>query len=132
MMSTTDRLRLSLAAEPQNIARARHAVAALAEELGMGEPALGDVKTVVSEACSNVVRHAYPEQPGLFELEAFLAGEEISIVVRDFGAGVRPRPAPDPGGLRLGIGLISSLSSHYEITGLRERGTEVRISMPTA
>jgi serine/threonine-protein kinase RsbW len=129
-MSTKDGLRLFLEAEPQSIRLARTAVATLAEEIGIGEPALGDVKTVVSEACSNVVRHAYPDGSGSFELEAFAAGEEISIVVRDFGSGVKPRLEPDPGGLRLGIGLISSLSSHYEISGHGEGGTEVRISVP--
>jgi anti-sigma regulatory factor (Ser/Thr protein kinase) len=45
-------------------------VGELAEALGMEEPQLGDLKTVVTEASSNVVRHAYPSEPGSFELEA--------------------------------------------------------------
>jgi serine/threonine-protein kinase RsbW len=129
-MDSSGGLRLSLEAEPRSIGTARNAVAALAAEIGMIEPALGDAKTVVSEACSNVVRHAYAEQPGSFELEAFAAGEELSIVVRDFGGGVKPQLELDPGGLRLGIGLISKLSSHYEISGRGDGGTEVRISVP--
>jgi serine/threonine-protein kinase RsbW len=129
MTGTNDALHLSLEAEAENIPLARAAVADMAESLGMGEPWLGDLKTVVSEACTNVVRHAYPGGGGEFELDARTDGSAITVVVRDFGVGLRPRIEPGPS-LRLGLGLISTLADRYEIFGHPGGGTEVRISMP--
>jgi serine/threonine-protein kinase RsbW len=122
-------LHLCLAAEPESVGVARRAVGELAEALGMDEPQLGDVRTVVTEACSNVVRHAYPSGPGSFELEALPVEGELSVVIRDFGQGMQARiPVGEPS-MRLGLGLIAMLSSHYEIRGHERGGTEIRVTM---
>jgi anti-sigma regulatory factor (Ser/Thr protein kinase) len=102
----------------------------LAIGLGVEEPALGDLKTIVSEACSNVVRHAYPETEGSFELEALAEDGALRIVVRDSGAGMRPLVQAEPSSLRLGLGLISTLSSHFEISDNPNGGTEVVMQVP--
>jgi anti-sigma regulatory factor (Ser/Thr protein kinase) len=134
-VASTKNLNLSMAAEPESVAVARRAVGELAEELGMEEPHLGDLKTVVTEATSNVVRHAYPSAVGVFELEVEPIEGELSIVVRDFGRGM-PAPIPqdeadqDEPSLRLGLGLISMLSNRCEIRGHARGGTEVLIVMP--
>ncbi len=130
MVGTADEISLSLAAEPASIGTARRAVVKLAEQLGMREPALGDLKTIVSEACSNVVRHGYPGAEGSFDLEALPEDDSLTIVVRDFGAGMRPLVRPDQSSLRLGLGLISALSSHFEISDSPGGGTEVLMQMP--
>lgn len=90
-MTESDRLHLTFDAEPASVGRARTAVAELARNLGITEPDLADATTIVSEACSNVIHHAYPEEAGSFELEAFSEPGELKIVVRDFGVGIRPR-----------------------------------------
>src|SRR5882757_3211314 len=48
MMATNDALHLSLDAEPDSIGFARAAVADFGQDLGMVEPQLGNLKTVVS------------------------------------------------------------------------------------
>ena len=48
-----------LPARAENVAVVRHALAGLAEEIGMDEAGIADLKTVVTEACMNVVAHAY-------------------------------------------------------------------------
>ena len=53
-----------LPAKAENVAVVRHALAGLAEEIGMDEPGIADLKTVVTEACMNVVVHAYEGEPG--------------------------------------------------------------------
>ncbi|HEU4599498.1 MAG TPA: ATP-binding protein [Solirubrobacterales bacterium] len=128
-MSTDESLRLKLDATPESVGVARAAVSKLAQSLGMGEPGLGDVRTVVSEACTNVVRHAYPDGPGHFELEASRAGNSLSIVIRDFGVGMRPRVRTVGSTLRLGLGLIATLTSRFEIAGGSD-GTEIRAELP--
>lgn len=129
MMSIDESLRLKLDATPQSVGAARAAVSELAQSLGMEEPGLGDVKTVVSEACSNVVRHAYPDGPGLFEVEASRAGKSLSIVIRDFGVGMQPRIRAAGSTLGLGLGLIATLTSRFEIAG-GSGGTEIRAELP--
>jgi serine/threonine-protein kinase RsbW len=128
-MNGKDLLKLSFDAEPKSIGLARSAVGRLAKSLGMSESGVDDVKTIVSEACTNVVQHAYQTKPGTFEVEAFPADEGLTIVVRDFGAGIRPRLKPEGSSLKLGLGLISTLSSHFEILG-GDKGTEVRVLVP--
>jgi hypothetical protein len=48
-------------------------------------------------------------------------------VVRDFGQGMQARDPEDEPSLRLGLGLISMLSSHHEIRAHERDGTEVRV-----
>ena len=43
----------------------------LAEEIGMDAPGVADLKTVVTEACMNVVVHAYGGDPGPLSVEAY-------------------------------------------------------------
>ena len=129
-MATDKALHLSLDAEAENVGVARAAVADLAESHGMREPTLGDLKTVLSEACSNVVRHAYPGAPGIFEVEAVPRERMLAVVVRDFGTGMRARPSEDESSMRLGLGLISMLSSRFEIVGGKGGGTEIRMQLP--
>ncbi len=128
MMGTGESLRLRLDALPESVGVARAAVSELAHGLGMGEPGLGDVKTVVSEACTNVVRHAYPDGPGRFEVEASRAGNSLSIVIRDFGVGMQPRIRGPASSLGLGLGLISALASRFEIAA-GSGGTEIRAEL---
>ena len=130
MMATADALHLSLDAEAENIGVVRAAVGDLASSHGMEEPTLGDLKTVLSEACSNVVRHAYPGVPGTFEVEAVPQDRALAVVVRDFGTGMRARTGCDESSMRLGLGLISMLSSQFEIAGSRGGGTEIRMRLP--
>jgi len=97
----------------------------------MDEAGIADLKTVVTEACMNVVVHAYPEgEPGLLEVKATPEMEGLTVVVRDFGMGIRPRPDVDRPSLRIGLTLIAALSSSFEIKGGANRGTEIRMHLP--
>jgi len=126
-------LQMSLPARAENVAVVRHALAGLADRLGMDEAGLADLKTVVTEACMNVVVHAYPNgEPGLLELEATAEQGGLTVVVRDFGSGIQPRPEADRPSLRIGLTLIAALSTSFEIKGGVDRGTEIRMFLPLA
>jgi serine/threonine-protein kinase RsbW len=60
-MSDGEDLYISLPASPESIAVARRGVAERAAELGLERSAIADLRTMASEACTNVVRHAYDE-----------------------------------------------------------------------
>jgi anti-sigma regulatory factor (Ser/Thr protein kinase) len=128
-MASAQTLNLCLAAEPKSVGVARRTVGEFAEELGMKEPQLGDLKTIVTEVTSNVVRHAYPSGTGTFDLEARAVEGNVEVVVRDFGEGMRARIPEGEPSLRLGLGLISMLSKHYEIRDHDGGGTEVRVTL---
>jgi anti-sigma regulatory factor (Ser/Thr protein kinase) len=124
-------LQMSLPARAENVAVVRHAIAGLAEQIGMDEAAIADLKTVVTEACMNVVVHAYPEgEVGLLEVEAVPDEGGLTVAVRDFGRGISPRPNVDRPSLRIGLALIAALSSSFEIRGGVEQGTEIRMHLP--
>ncbi len=122
---------MSVPGRAENVAVVRHALAGLAERFGMDDSGIADLKTIVTEACMNVVVHAYPEgEPGPFEVEAVSDGEKLTVVVRDFGMGIRPRPDVDRPSLRIGLTLIAALSSSFEIKGGTDRGTEISMHLP--
>ena len=52
-------VRLTLPARPENVAVVRHVLGAFAEALQLPEPTIEDMRLAVTEACTNVVRHAY-------------------------------------------------------------------------
>jgi len=124
-------LQISLPARAENVAVVRHAIAGLADRIGMDESGIADLKTVVTEACMNVVVHAYPEgEPGLLEVDAVPKQEGLTVAVRDHGMGIRPRADVDRPSLRIGLTLIAALSSSFEIKGGADRGTEIRMHLP--
>ncbi|HEX3238924.1 MAG TPA: ATP-binding protein [Solirubrobacterales bacterium] len=130
---TDDRpgLRMSLPARAENVAVVRHALAGLGERLGMDDGSIADLKTVVTEAAMNVVVHAYPEnEKGALAVEAYGENDGLTVVVRDFGMGIRPRPDVERPSLRIGLTLIAALSASFEISGGIDRGTEIRMHLP--
>jgi serine/threonine-protein kinase RsbW len=86
------------------------------------EPALvADLKLALTEACSNVVRHAYKEQPaGEVEVRYELDEDKLSVEVVDEGIGFDPEAAAaaagdelDEGGL--GISIIRAIVDELDI-----------------
>jgi anti-sigma regulatory factor (Ser/Thr protein kinase) len=127
-MSAPD-MRLVLTNRPQNVALVRQALSGLAGAVGLEEALLADVKTAVSEACNNVVLHAYPEGVGPLEVYACPDGSTLEIVVRDVGEGIQPRtPEPEAGMSGVGLSLIQALTERVEFVGGVGEGTEVRMA----
>jgi serine/threonine-protein kinase RsbW len=125
-------LELELPARAENVAIVRHALAGLAEAMDMEADRVADLKTVVTEACMNVVIHAYEGEPGPLEVNAHRDEELLVVVVRDQGAGIRPRPESRRQSLKMGLPLIAALSSSFEIRGGPGRGTEVTMRVAMA
>jgi serine/threonine-protein kinase RsbW len=132
MEAAATSLSLRLTAEPKNVRRARDEVARRAETLGLSAAGVDDLKTIVSEACSNVVRHAYPEDAVERPMEVELEKDdgELRVVVRDRGIGIRPPTGVRPNSLRLGFILIGSLADCLQLRTERGRGTELLLTVP--
>jgi len=121
--------RIVLPSRPDNVAVIRQALAGAIEVLGLGESRLLDINTAVSEACNNVVVHAYEGDEGPLEVYLCVDDSELEIIVRDDGVGIRPR-APEPGleVQGLGLSLIQTLSDRVEFLGGMGQGTEVKMT----
>ena len=95
----------------------------MADALDFDAAVLADMKMAVTEACTNVVVHAYDEDAGMLEVEMLADENGLTIVVRDHGAGIQPRPArSEPPALGLGLPLIAALSDAFELKGSRRPG----------
>jgi len=116
---------LLLRSRPQTLTIVRGMLSGLAELLEMDPELLDDLKTSVSEACNNVVLHAYDATPGPLILSLAVQGDSVELVVRDQGSGIRPGAGRNRG-LGMGVTLINSLADRAEFES-SEFGTEVRM-----
>ena len=123
----TPDMEMSLPARAENIALVRHAFGALGEALTVDEQLLSDMRLAITEACSNVVVHAYADrEPGPLLVDATLEDGGLTVVVRDEGPGIAPHP--DSPGLGLGLPLIASLAESVELGRDEQERTEVRMT----
>jgi len=123
----TPDLQLSLPARAENIALVRHAFGALGDALALDEQLLTDIRLAITEACSNVVVHAYAgREPGPLEVDATVRDGMLSVIVRDEGPGIMPHPGSP--GLGLGLPLIASLAESVELGRDELDRTEVRMA----
>ncbi len=127
-------LHLVLPARPENVIVVRQAVAGVGEALGIPTPRVDDLKTVVTEACNNVVLHAYEgAEEGPLEVTATADEGEIAIEVRDRGSGFQPSTSVgDELSLGLGLPLIAALSDSFEISGAAGEGTRMTMHFDLA
>ncbi len=87
----------------------------------------GDVKLALSEACNNVVVHAYGEEtPGELHLRLWAGSDWAVLAVADDGVGLESESrSPNRMGLGLGLPLMHELSDALAIRQDGERTTEV-------
>jgi anti-sigma regulatory factor (Ser/Thr protein kinase) len=116
-------VQLTLQARAENVAVVRHALGGLGEALALHPQTLSDVKLAVTEACTNVVVHAYGDGEGPMEIAASVDGDALRVTVRDEGMGIVPRP--DSPGLGLGLPLIATLTESLELGKAPDDRTEV-------
>src|ERR1700709_2453049 len=92
-VTATPDLELKLPARAENVAVVRHAFGGFAEALSVDEQTLADIKLAVTEACTNVVIHAYERDDiGDLEVDATIDDQRLTVIIRDNGRGIVPRP----------------------------------------
>jgi serine/threonine-protein kinase RsbW len=132
-------VRLRLSNRPENVSLVRAVLAGVAEAIDLDGERLDDVRTAVTEACNNVVLHAYEGAEGPLEVDVHVAEEQVSVVVRDAGSGIdgaegwpddviAVRPGgPAKGSLKLGLPMMRALAAGLELHQPAGGGTEVRL-----
>ena len=120
---------LHVQSRPQSLGLVRGMISAVAEQLAMDPELLDDLKTSVSEACNNVVLHAYAGEPGPMDVRLFVDDDDDRIVVsvQDRGVGLSDSPASiaDDGAGGLGMSVMQALARDLQLTPRQGGGTEV-------
>ena len=125
-MTTTD-VKLTLPARPENVSVIRHVLGAFAEALRLPDDLVEDLRLAVTEACTNVVRHAYPPDfPGPVEITIVPSEDHVSVVVADFGRGIGT--SSDTTGPGLGLPLIAAIADEVELLPVPGGGSRVAMT----
>ena len=119
-------IRLTLPARAENVAVVRHVLGALAEALNLDRAVVDDMRLAVTEACTNVVRHAYGGSEGTIDVVVRPRGELLEVVVTDEGRGLDP--SPDTAGPGLGLALIEALTHSFEVERSDHAGSRLVMS----
>jgi serine/threonine-protein kinase RsbW len=126
--SAETELRLVLPNRAENVALVRRALGGVVDVLELGDARLLDINAAVSEACNNVVVHAYEGAEGPMDVYMSIQPNGLEVIVRDEGVGIRPNvPEADLEVQGLGLSLIHALTDRVEFLGGMGEGTEVRM-----
>jgi serine/threonine-protein kinase RsbW len=100
---------------------------AAGDALGFDAELLSDVNTAITEACNNVILHAYGDEPGPMSVELEVVPGAVEVRVRDHGRGIRGS-LPDNDGLKVGLALMTAVADRAEFVSDPDGGTEVRLA----
>jgi len=125
-VESRNEFRSTFAAEPASVPVARHELREWLEDGHIDEGRVPDVLLAVTEACANAARHAYPGGEGVVRIQAVDTDGGLSIVVRDYGAGIQ-RARARSAGRGLGLPMMGRLATSLQISTNPGFGTEVRM-----
>ena len=135
-MKFNNYMTLEFPSKSANEAFARGAVACFAAQLDPSLEELADVKTAVSEAVTNCIVHAYPDELGLITLRCrILKDNVLDIVVKDKGIGISDveqakKPMFTTGGSErsgMGFAIMESFMTSFDLTSEPGKGTTVHM-----
>ena len=84
-----ERFRMELESLSKNEEFARVVVTVFMSRLDPTLEEIDDVKTAVSEAVTNAEIHGYGGESGTITVEVEIEGREVTVVVEDYGIGIR-------------------------------------------
>ena len=141
-MKESNSTKIEFPSHSSNEAFARSAAAAFAAQLDPTLEELGALRTAVSEAVTNAIVHAYPEDIGPVLLRMrILEGNVLEVTVKDWGRGIEDlekamTPLYTTGGEErsgMGFTIIDSFTDKLRVRSRPNKGTTVvmqkRISM---
>ena len=120
-------VKLTLPAQPENVSVIRHVLGAFAEALHLPDELVEDLRLAVTEACTNVVRHAYPpNETGPVEITIQPMEEHVSVIVSDHGRGIGT--SSDTTGPGLGLPLIAAIADEVDLQPVPGGGSRVAMT----
>lgn len=135
-MKFENHMTLEFPSKSANEAFARSAVACFAAQMDPNLEELGDIKTAVSEAVTNAIVHAYPDEFGTITIRCrILKDNTFDVVIKDKGIGIADleqakRPMFTTGGAErsgMGFTIMESFMTWFEVTSEVGKGTTVHM-----
>lgn len=136
-MEKQNEMKLIFDARSVNESFARVAVASFAAQLNPTLDEIADIKTAVSEAVTNAIIHGYHSPEEKVELTCRISGNEIEIIVEDFGEGIsdikkamEPFYTTKPELERSGMGFafMEAFMDTLDVTSEIGKGTRVHMT----
>ena len=107
----TERMEITLRAEPESLAQMRRGVGRWLRAADASDSETYETLVACGEACANAIAHAYPPGEASYVVEARRTDGGIEVRVRDFGSWRPPRA----GSQGRGLGLMEELMDEVEI-----------------
>jgi serine/threonine-protein kinase RsbW len=136
-MSNSPEITICIPSEADYVSAVRLAVAAVATRLKFPLEDIEDIKIAVSEACTNVVQHAYENGEGKIDIKCIVLPKELKIEVRDSGKGFdkgilgtseQIQQSEEKLGLGLGLTFIKNLMDTMKLDTELGKGTTLTMS----
>ena len=137
-MKPLNEFKLAFQSSSSNESFARIAVSGFLAQYDPTVDELSDIKTVVSEAVTNCIVHAYRNHLATVYITVkYFDGDRVTISVRDVGCGIpdvkqamEPLFSSDPGGERAGLGftVMQSFMDKISVRSKPGRGTTVTLT----
>jgi stage II sporulation protein AB (anti-sigma F factor) len=130
-----NKISIELMSKSQNEGFARVAIAAFVSQLDPTLEEISDVKTAISEAVTNSIIHGYENRnEDIIKIEAIISENEVTIIVEDFGVGIKDvekareplytsRPELERSGM--GFTVMESFMDSLEVISNEGKGTKV-------
>jgi anti-sigma regulatory factor (Ser/Thr protein kinase) len=118
--AASERISLTLAAEPGSLAGLRRRLARFLHATGASEAEQYELTLTICEAAGNAIEHAYGPGDATYDVEVTFAGGELVATVRDTGSW-RDKRGEDRG---RGLSIIEQLMDHVDVAA-EEDGTVV-------
>jgi len=109
----------------------RQMLAGVAEAVDLDAGDLNDISTAVTEACNNVVLHAYAGAEGPLEVEVYALPGTVEVVVRDHGSGIPAAIGAARETAGIGLSVIQALTQRSDFRDAHDSGTEVLMAFGT-
>ena len=127
---------IKFSAISQNESFARSVIACFALQLNPSLAQVSDIKTAVSEAVTNAIVHAYPDEKGQIEMQADIEENELHINIVDNGVGIEnlskalePFYTTKPDDERSGMGFTIMKSFMDEVRVESQKGVGTKVFM---
>jgi len=135
-MENNNKIKLSFLSCSRNESFARNVIACYVLGLNPSVSEIADLKTAVSEAVTNCIVHAYPNNAGKIDLEAEIIDNTVHINVFDNGVGIEnvedalePFYTTKADDERSGMGFSIMKSFMDEIKVVSEKGCGTKVYM---
>jgi serine/threonine-protein kinase RsbW len=122
-----DEFQIKIPSSAQYVGIVRLALSGIASKMNFPVDEIDEIKTAVSEACNNVIQHAYEESHRCKEItiDCRMHKDRLDITVGDQGKGFKPSTLKHQA--KLGVTFMNNMMDVVEFKSHLNKGTKVHL-----